>query len=310
MSRQPLVSITVPCHNAAPSLAWALASVMAQTYDRWECIVVDDGSEDKPADVVDVFSDSRFRLIRLDKNMGRAKARQAALDAATGDYLAKLDADDWLYPEKLERQVEVMEREANIALVSTGIAIEDEQQRLVGVRARGPSRECIAQAPLTSLVSPPVAHAASMIRMPVAKQHKYNPYLLRSEDADYLLKVLLENRYAVLNDVLYSYLEYRSATRAEVLDAYRYRMHMFWAFRGRFPVAATRRTAETALKWVAYRAAFAAGRAGGLVARRSDAPTTDDMRLFAEARRQVADMFSEYFEGGRMKGAASLGIER
>ena len=62
---------------------------------------MDDGSIDHPETIVQTFDDARFRIIRLNSNQGRAVARQVALDAATGEYLAKLDADDWLFPEKL-----------------------------------------------------------------------------------------------------------------------------------------------------------------------------------------------------------------
>ena len=303
MNRRGLVSITVPCHNSASSLAWALASVAAQTYEYWECIVVDDGSADRPGDIVDAFRDARFRLIRLEMNSGRAIARQTALDAAGGDYLAKLDADDWLYPTKLERQVKAMEQEPQVALVGVGSAIEDEHAQLVGVRARGPSAQCILEGPLTRLLSPPVSRAASMVRMPIAKKYQYNRKLLRSEDTDYLLKVLLENQYCVLNDVLYAYREYRSVQRSDVLEAYRCRMRMFWSFRSRYPVAAIMRTAETALKWAVYRTAFAVGKAEALVSRRSSPPTVEDQRLFSQARACVEAKYAEYFRSQTIAGA-------
>ena len=84
--------------------------------------------------------------------------------------------------------------------------------------------------------SPPVAHAASMIRMDVAKRYRYNSRLRRSEDADFLQKVLLENQFCILHDVLYTYREYRSTSREDVLAAYWYRMMMFWGFRQQYPV--------------------------------------------------------------------------
>lgn len=295
MNASPLVSVAMPCHNSATLLAWALASVVAQTYENWECIVVDDGSEDRPIDVVQAFDDPRIRFIRLDQNSGRARARQIALDAATGDYLAKLDADDWLYPQKLACQIDVLQRVPKVALVSSGIAIEDQDQRLVGVRARGPSAECQAVAPMSALASPPVAHAASMIRMPVAKRYRYNPRLRRSEDSDYLLQVLLEHRYCILEDVLYAYREYLSASLHETLDAYRSRMQMFWMYRRRFPISSIMRTAETAAKWAAYRAAFATGHANDLIARRTQPPGQDDVRRFSEARAQVAEVYARHF---------------
>lgn len=295
MSSEPVVSIAVPCHNEARLLRWALASVLAQSYDRWECIVVDDGSVDQPIEVVDTLGDPRIQLIRLDRNLGRAVARQAALDAATGAYLTTLDADDWLYPEKLERQLAVIEGREEVAVVSTGTAIEDESQQLAGVRGKGTSSKCETRGPIRRLASPPVGRAPSMVRMAVARLYAYNSSLRRSEDADFLLHVLLENRYCVMRDVLYAYREYRSASRREVLEAYRYRMQMFWAFRSRFPFAAPVRTAESALKWVLYWAAFAVKRADVLLQRRSEIPSEEDLRQFRNARQKVEQVYAEYF---------------
>ncbi len=93
---RPLVSVMMPCYNSAGTLPLALASLVAQTYENWECILVDDGSTDRPIDIVEQASDKRISFFRLDRNMGRGVAQQAALDYATGDYLCMLDADDWL----------------------------------------------------------------------------------------------------------------------------------------------------------------------------------------------------------------------
>ena len=98
----------MPVHNSADSLPMALSSVVAQTFENWECIVVDDGSTDGSGEIAGMVRDRRIRVLRLDKNRGRGFARQIALEAAFGDLLCMLDADDWLYPEKLHMQVSGM----------------------------------------------------------------------------------------------------------------------------------------------------------------------------------------------------------
>ena len=140
LSREPLVSVTIPYYNAAATLPEALASLVAQTYTHWECILIDDGSSDYAHTVVEQIADARCRTIRLPQNMGRGVARQVALDQARGELLCKLDADDWIYPAKIERQVAAMAALPDVALISTGIAVVDAKNDLVGVRARVPSR--------------------------------------------------------------------------------------------------------------------------------------------------------------------------
>lgn len=100
----PLVSILIPCHNAAPWLGATLESALAQSYPHTEVIVVDDGSTDASADLARSYAGRGVRLIRQ-ANRGAAAARNAALHEARGAYLQFLDADDLLDREKIAVQV-------------------------------------------------------------------------------------------------------------------------------------------------------------------------------------------------------------
>lgn len=109
----PLVSIVTPAYNAEEFIADSIDSVLAQTYKNWELIIVDDGSVDNTTDIIKDYlnRDSRIKLIRLTKNMGAAKARNAAIKKARGKYLAFLDSDDMWLSEKLEIQLAYMIKE-------------------------------------------------------------------------------------------------------------------------------------------------------------------------------------------------------
>lgn len=98
----PAISVLMPCHNCAAHVEEALQSVLAQTFDDWELIVVDDGSRDDSAARIAACEDPRIRLIRQD-NAGVSAARNRAIAAARGARLAFLDADDWWAPTLLER---------------------------------------------------------------------------------------------------------------------------------------------------------------------------------------------------------------
>ena len=102
---EPLVSIIVPCHNAAPWLAQTLESALAQTWPRLEIVVVDDGSTDASRAIAGNFAPRGVRLI-TQPNRGAAAARNAGLRAAGGDFVQFLDADDLLAPEKTAAQLE------------------------------------------------------------------------------------------------------------------------------------------------------------------------------------------------------------
>jgi teichuronic acid biosynthesis glycosyltransferase TuaG len=106
----PLVSVITPAWNAEDTIAATIGSVRTQTMADWEMLIADDGSCDRTAAVVEKLrgEDPRLRLIRCRKTGGPARARQAALDAAGGRYLAFLDSDDLWLPGKLEKQIAFM----------------------------------------------------------------------------------------------------------------------------------------------------------------------------------------------------------
>jgi teichuronic acid biosynthesis glycosyltransferase TuaG len=104
----PLVSIITPVYNATRWLPETLDTVRAQTLTDWEQILVDDGSTDNSFAIIEAAAreDSRFRLLSTPRNGGPSAARNFALEAARGRFIAFLDADDLWLPEKLARSVE------------------------------------------------------------------------------------------------------------------------------------------------------------------------------------------------------------
>ncbi len=108
----PLVSIITPLYNSERYLRETCASVLAQTFTDWEWIIVDDGSGDGSLAMAREMAagDPRILVLANERNQGAAKARNRAIEAASGRYMAFLDSDDLWMPEKLERQLAFMER--------------------------------------------------------------------------------------------------------------------------------------------------------------------------------------------------------
>jgi glycosyltransferase involved in cell wall biosynthesis len=113
------ISVIIPLFNKAPFVARALQSVAAQTFTDFEVIVVDDGSTDDGAKIVERFEDSRIRLIRQE-NAGPGAARNRGLAEARGELIAFLDADDEWLPEFLAESVRLLEAESSAAAVVSG----------------------------------------------------------------------------------------------------------------------------------------------------------------------------------------------
>lgn len=128
----PKISIITPVYNAAKFLEEMVASVLAQTCPDWELILVDDGSTDESARIIASAAqkDSRIIAIYLDKNGGQARARNAAIEAARGRYIAFLDSDDLWHPEKLEKQVAFM-RQHDVGLCYCDYAEFGDKGRII-----------------------------------------------------------------------------------------------------------------------------------------------------------------------------------
>lgn len=133
----PAVSVVIPAYNAAWCVRRAIDSVLAQTFDDFELIVVDDGSTDDTRAVLETYGD-RIR-IEGKPNGGLSSARNAGIAAATGRYVAFLDADDGWLPGKLARQVELMTAHPELVFCSTAARIESPDGEHLGDWACGSS---------------------------------------------------------------------------------------------------------------------------------------------------------------------------
>lgn len=130
----PKVSVIIPCYNQAKFLPRTIAALQAQTFGAWECIVIDDGSKDNTAEVVNniALHEPRVRLIQQ-PNGGSASARDLGLQHAQGQFIQFLDADDTIDPEKLQRQV-VRMLETDAAICYTAFCSENAQGARTNMR--------------------------------------------------------------------------------------------------------------------------------------------------------------------------------
>ena len=123
-----LVSIIMPCYNAAPYIARSIDSVLAQTYEDWELLITDDGSTDKSVDIIQAYcdKDERIRMELSETNFGPGTTRNKAMARAKGQYIAFLDDDDLWMPDKLEKQMAFM-TENHYGFTFTGYELINEK---------------------------------------------------------------------------------------------------------------------------------------------------------------------------------------
>lgn len=213
ISKKPVVSVMMPVYNGRKLIDASIQSLLNQTFTDWECIIVNDGSTDGTAAYLSTIEDPRFRIETFEQNRGRAAAREKALQLASGEFLAMLDADDLYHPEKLERQVKAMREHPEVALVGCSICSFGVNSDILYKRAVIPG--------IFKFEGVLPSHASSMLRTERAKSFHYNKLLNYSEDVDFMERYLDDQHFLVTTDVLYYYSEIDSVTKDKLISYYK-----------------------------------------------------------------------------------------
>ena len=189
---KPEITVAMPAYNAADHLLEAIDSVLGQSFEDFELVVVDDGSTDNTLALAQSCADKRVRVERLPANKGRATARNMAMGRARGRYLAWMDADDIAMPHRLEAQYACLETHPQIHICGAGVQYFGQSCALEFF----PEQPEAARA--ASLFGVPVPNCCVMVRLDAMRAFglRYDATLARAEDmafwADALLKAGLQ----------------------------------------------------------------------------------------------------------------------
>ncbi len=219
-SSVPLVSVLMPVYNGLETLPKAIHSLQLQTYTNWKLIVVNDGSTDGTKEYLDVLteSESKLKVIHLEKNCGRGNARNLCLENAEGEFVAFLDSDDMYFPTKLEKQVNYLVENPTICLVGCGVGILEEGNEINFVRGNKYANRIFSHKKNENLqfMAPTVMFRFS------GGQIKFNARLDIMEDVDFFNRFLEGKKYSILPDYLYYYSEIGKVSKKKLL---KYSLH-------------------------------------------------------------------------------------
>lgn len=126
MTHTPLLSFIVLSYNYERYIGRTLESILAQTVQDFEIVVVDDCSRDKSIEVIRSYGDPRIRLLVNEHNIGGAASYNRAVEAARGEWLVNLDADDWIEPAKSEKQLAIAAADPSLDIIGSYISVVDE----------------------------------------------------------------------------------------------------------------------------------------------------------------------------------------
>ncbi|WP_066509407.1 glycosyltransferase [Rufibacter sp. DG15C] len=127
----PAVSVLMPVYNAQDFLAAAMESILQQSFRDFEFLIIDDGSTDDSVAIIQSYQDPRIRLCQNEQNLGISATLNKGIDLARAPYIARMDADDVAYPDRLQKQVTYLKQNPACAMVSSFVKVIDEQGKFV-----------------------------------------------------------------------------------------------------------------------------------------------------------------------------------
>jgi Glycosyl transferase family 2 len=201
---QPVVSIGMPVRNSEATIAITIASIVAQTCEKWELIVVDDGSSDATVEIVRAFRDDRIRVFVDGQRKGIPIRRNEIISLCRGTYLAWMDSDDIAYPERLQVEVDFLERHPDVDLVAAEMIIFRGDAEVLGKRSIPAEHADLCRHPYRGF---PMSQPTFAGRLQWFREFRYDERMKRAQDQDLLLRAFRRSRYAGIQQVLVAYRE-------------------------------------------------------------------------------------------------------
>lgn len=218
--RNPLISVILPVYNCEKYIEESVRSILDQTVDDFELIVIDDGSTDESMKIVSAlaFEDNRIRVLKNDTNIGLIYTLNRGLQEATGDFIARMDADDRSHIDRFEKQLLYLDMNPNVYLCSCKVRYFGGKSEVIEYNYTP------AQTKVELLYHNGVNHPGYMMRSALIKEeHRtYNPKYLHAEDYEFVVNVSRSHEVGIVPEVLLDYRIHEnqvSGVNAKISDA-------------------------------------------------------------------------------------------
>lgn len=196
-----LISVGIPFFNAEKFLSKAIESVISQSYDNWELLLLDDGSNDGSLEIAKGFEqkDNRIKVFSDDKNKGLGARLNELAALSNGEYIARMDADDIMHPKRLETQLQILKDNPNIDVLGTNAYVIDENDLVFGMRYRENSGLIKVEH---------FIHPTIMAKKQWFVDNPYDEKAIRIEDAELWYRTKNKNSFMIINEPLLFYREF------------------------------------------------------------------------------------------------------
>jgi len=189
--QEPLVSIVMPCYNADKYITESIKSVFTQNYTHFEFIIIDDGSTDNSSKLIHAFKDQRIVYVKNQQNKGITYTLNKAIKLAKGKYIARLDADDAMLPERLHAQVNFLEKNPDYGMVGGYHYVIDSYGMPIQKIEPFQNNE---ELKLNLLFANPFAHPVITMRSDVVKELNYDRTFKYCEDYDLWFRIAAKHK--------------------------------------------------------------------------------------------------------------------
>ncbi len=215
----PLVSIVIPVHNGEKYIKEAIDSCTNQTYRNIEVIVVDDKSEDDTLKILKESGD-KIKVIPIEKQNGLGNVINIGIRASKGQYIARMDADDVMYPTRLEKQVEYLESNPKCVAVGGQIDIIDENSKITGHREYAIENKDLKK---NRFLFQPFAHPAVTLRKSTVEDiGLYPENMWKVEDVKLFLILSTKGEFHNLKDTVLKYrMTFKTESQSKMLDHFK-----------------------------------------------------------------------------------------
>jgi glycosyltransferase involved in cell wall biosynthesis len=203
LPKAPKVSVIVPNYNYARYLPGTIDSVLNQTYENIEIIVVDDGSKDDSSEVLAGYG-SKIKVL-FQQNQGVSAARNAGIGESEGEYIAFLDADDEWFPEKVEKQVEKFLQNEELGLVHAGLENIDDSGNVLSTELNGKEGRVSRNLLLIETVVLGGGSGFMIARKALDKVSGFDTRLSTSADWDFLYHIACHYSFGFVPEILLKY---------------------------------------------------------------------------------------------------------
>jgi glycosyltransferase involved in cell wall biosynthesis len=204
--RAPLLSVIMSIRDSAATVAAAGRSILAQSLQDWELIVIDDGSKDDGAARLAAIGDPRIRIVRHEQSRGLACRLNEAVILSRGAFIARMDADDVCYPDRLAAQVALLMREPALDLVACKAVVFRGAGELIGVFPVASEHTAIAANPMLGFRFP---HPTWCGRAAWFRDNPYDERMTRAQDQELLLRTAAKSRFGTVDTILFGYRDER-----------------------------------------------------------------------------------------------------